>query len=175
MWGPWCLGQGLASPEFGTKGWVLAGRVQAGGSRCPHSSASLTWNSSSDSLQVQRVPAHYGHITLGTGTECHCPWGPCSGLIPGTGSEIPLAAPRAGLLPTGSAGILGAGRGRPSLEPWFNPNSPGTNFSPPLPFLFFFFPPSSINGWKCFRFWQRALDVAVSDGSRGLRPGNLWG
>lgn len=99
-------------------------------------SASLTCNSSSDSPQIQRVPVQYGDITLGTGTECHCPWGPCSGLIPGTGSEIPLAAPRAGLWPTGSAGILGAGRGRPSLEPRFNPNSPGTNFSPPLPFFF---------------------------------------
>lgn len=93
---------------------------------------------------------------------------------PRHGSQIPLPAPRAGLSATGSAGFLGAGRGRPSLEPRFNPNSPGTNFSP-LSHLFFFFFPSSINGWKCFRFWQRALDVAVSDGSRGLRPGNLWG
>lgn len=59
------------------------------------------------------------------------------GLIPG--SEIPLPAPHAGLLPTGSAGILGAGRGRPSLEPRFNPNSPGTNFSPLS--HFFFSPP----------------------------------
>lgn len=101
-------------------------------------SASLGWTSSSDSHRTQGAPRNN---PLGTGMGWHCPWRPCCGHIPGTGSEIPLPTPHPGLVPTGSIGILGAGCGRLLVtEPWFNPNSPGTNFppTPPPPFYFFF-------------------------------------
>lgn len=82
--------------------------------------------------------------------------------------------------PPGASGSWEQDAGDSSLQSHGLIPTPRALISPPPPhppftfFLIFFFP-SSINGWKCFRFWQRALDVAVSDGSRGLRPGNLWG